>query len=160
MSNLYICVDCEVNSSITDPTSLNAHGLCLRCGSSSVVAVDVLKSLIQKRASLENVVRETSPTDTSARWQAIRDQRKRDNSPLIDYLFKIDYLPLQEVLTQWDGWAWNVHYPWEADVFGDPNPEPGAFTIELVQGTKDGPRWLVVLDTDVVEVRPFPYGTK
>lgn len=159
MSDLYICVDCEVTSSETEPTEVDTHGMCKRCGSSSVIPVSTLKTLVAK-TQLEHVIRETPTDQTRLRWQAIRDQRRRDAQPLVDYLRSIKYPDfdvtgsvaklslnrlLEEALTEWDGWYYNVHYPWSLGPWtAEEHPIPGSYVIELIQGASKQ-RWLVVL---------------
>lgn len=168
MSDLYICIECEVASHIDDPTLLNEHGLCPRCGSSSVVSVDTLSELAVKKTRAAASTEETEAT--KHRIQAMRDQRKRDSRPLVDYLTSLiepdvastisinNAAILARALAHWDGWAWHVYYPW-ADASIEDNPCPGHFTIELVQGVKNGERWLITLDAEIVEVSLFQDGT-
>jgi DNA-directed RNA polymerase subunit RPC12/RpoP len=84
MSELYICIDCELANAQAQPTALNEHGYCPRCGSSSVVPVDTLVELDAKRKRADAVVDTTEKT--KHRIQAMKDQRKRDSRPLMDYL--------------------------------------------------------------------------
>ena len=163
MSNLYICIDCELTSSEAQPAPLNQHGMCATCGSSSVVPVDTLVELdrVAKKAAQ---ARETTTDDTKARVQAMKIQRRKDAQPLVDWLQAL--LPsmsvaqgaeLVRVLAQWDGWAWAFHYPWLVGGIDD-NPLPGRFTLELINGSKNGPRWCIILDAKPVEVRTFHDG--
>ena len=164
MSELYICIECEVASHIDEPTVLNEHGLCPRCGSSSVVSIDTLSLLALKKAKDNASVEATE--ETKHRIQAMKDQRKRDSRPLVQYLKSLiqpnstsdisikNAAIIARALEEWDGWSWNVSYPWELD-----SVAPGHFTIELVQGVKNGERWFISLDAEIVEVSLFHNGT-
>jgi hypothetical protein len=159
---LYICIDCELASRSDEPTRLNEHSLCLRCGSSSVVPVDTLRELATK-AKLESEAPPSVDKDHAKRVQAMRTQRKRDSEPLRAFLHahvashRHASSTLENALAQWDGWAWHVFYPWSPTSLGgvDDNPVPQHFVVELVQGVKNGLRWVVVLDSEVVEVREY-----
>ena len=160
---LYICIECEVASHIDDPTPLNEHGLCPRCGSSSVVSIDTLSLLALKKAKDNASVEATE--ETKHRIQAMKDQRKRDSRPLVDYLKSLirpnptsdisikNAAIIAHALEEWDGWAWHVDYPWEANELGKP-----LFIITLIQGVKNGPRWVIGLNAEIVEVSLFQDG--
>jgi len=171
---LYICIDCELASRSDEPTRLNEHSLCLRCGSSSVVPVDTLRELAVK-AKRESEAPPSVDKDHVKRVEAMRTQRLRDSQPLREWLTRVAGAPVTlilegkvsvtrcdnqvaKALAEWDGWAWYVHYPWSTQDIED-NPAPGHFVVELVQGVKNGPRWVIVLDSEVVEVRSFHLGT-
>jgi hypothetical protein len=158
---LYICVDCELAGGNADPTPLNEHGYCPRCNSSSVVSIDKLVELAAQRKR-EELVRETPTQETQLRWQAMKDQRKRDAAPLVSWLktkfpltlglYAVHHSQLHKALDEWDGWSWHVDYPWD-DGFD-------RFTITLVQGVKNRPRWVVTVDTSLYEVTSFQDGTE
>lgn len=158
-SPLYICIECEISSSITDPVALNEHSHCPRCGSSSVVPVDSLLELVKKAKRAEQA--QTHTDNTQHRVAAMRAQRLRDAQPLIQWLSQATHgcgnskAELSAALAAWDGWAWHVSYPWDSD----DNPYPGRFTIELVQGIKDGPRWFITLSVELNAVHSFQKGT-
>jgi len=160
---LYICIDCELASRSDEPTRLNEHSLCLRCGSSSVVPVDTLRELAAKQKR-ESEAPPSVDKDHAKRVQAMRFQRLKDSQPLREWLKLLPkkaalHLTLDKVLREWDGWAWHVHYPWSRDFNGESdNPAEGHFVVELIQGVKNGPRWVIVLDSEVVEVRSFQDG--
>lgn len=152
-SSLYICIDCELTDASALPTLLNEHSLCPRCGSSSVVPVDTLLELNAKA----NAAKQAPPSTTSdyaERAKAMRAQRLRDAAPLIEWL-KAQYTAtsLSQALSEWDGWAWHSFHPWEED-----NPTPGYYVIELIQGVKHGPRWLIKIDATLVDVSQFQDG--
>ena len=164
MSDLYICIDCELANAQAEPTSLNEHGYCSRCGSSSVVPVDTLRELDAKRKREANAPLE--PTSNTQAWvQAAKDQRKRDSRPLVEYLKSLiqpdskstvsiqNAAIIAKALEEWDGWSWHVVYPWDEE-----SVAPGHFTIELVQGVKNGERWLITLDAALAEVSLFQNG--
>jgi len=162
MSELYICIDCELTSSEASPAPLNIHGLCATCGSSSVVPVDTLLELDKRAKAKASTAPPPLDAQHALRVQATRDQRKRDAQPLVSWLKKkyplttgLDHSirsMLHSVLDSWDGWAWHVDYPWD---------DGGSyFTIELIQGVKNGPRWLITLSSEVNEVRSFQDGTE
>jgi hypothetical protein len=129
-----------------------------------VVPVDTLVELDAKRKRADAVVDTTEKT--KHRIQAMKDQRKRDSHPLVDYLKSLikpnttssvsieNAAILARALENWDGWSWHVVYPWDEE-----SVAPGHFTIELVQGVKNGERWLILLDATLVEVRLFQDGT-
>lgn len=175
-SNLYICIDCELANANAAPTTLDVHGMCAKCGSSSVVPVDTLVELDAKRKrDSEAPLRETSDEHTKHRIQAMRAQRRRDSEPLREFLrtrvaeathswlsmneslisHSVDTTnSLEAALTQWDGWAWELHYPWEPDAVDKEH-----FVVELIQGVSHGPRWLIKLDAQANEVTSFQNGT-
>ena len=170
MSELYICIECEVASQIDEPTPLNKHGLCPRCGSSSVVSVDTLTDVFSKHKRAQQALPSVDK-DHAKRVQAMREQRKRDSRPLVEYLKSLikpdttsnisieNAAILARALEEWDGWAWHVSYPWACGYQGiDDNPCPGHFTIELVQGVKNGERWLITIDAALAEVSLFQDG--
>jgi len=161
---LYICIDCELASRSDEPTRLNEHSLCLRCGSSSVVPVDTLRELAAK-AKRESEAPPSVDLAHKQRVLAMRVQRQTASLPLRRYLesllnahespTQVCVCPeLTAALAAWDGWSWHVFHSWDDD-----NPAPGHFVVELVQGVKNGPRWVIVLDSEVVEVRSFQGGT-
>jgi hypothetical protein len=166
---LYICIDCELASRSDEPTALNEHSLCPRCGSSSVVPVDTLRELDAQRKREANA-QPSVGEDHRKRVEAMRFQRLKDSQPLREWLTSVRHgcgnskAELLNALTKWDGWAWHVHYPWgqyetQGGFINDDNPAPGHFVVELVQGVKNGPRWVIILDSEVVEVRSFQDGT-
>jgi hypothetical protein len=154
---LYICIDCELSNSEADPTPLNEHGYCPRCGSTSVVPVDTLRELDAKRKREAQAPLE-STANAVHRFEAMKAQRKRDAEPLVSWLKESFCDPknplttlLYKTLEEWDGWAWHVFYPWDEG--------EGYFVVELVQGVKNGPRWLIKIDATLVEVKSFQDGT-
>jgi hypothetical protein len=153
---LYICIDCELANANAQPTPLNEHSLCPRCGSSSVVPVDTLLELDRKRKAEESAP-PTVDKDHSKRVAAMRDQRLKDSQPLRQWLSSVcstnQAIGLLDTLTKWDGWYWHIHYPWDPLTGFENN-----FVVELVQGVKNGPRWVIVLDSEVIEVRSFQNG--
>lgn len=154
---LYICIDCELANANAQPTLLNEHSLCPRCGSSSVVPVDTLLELDRKRKA-EQSAPPSVDKDHALRVKAMRDQRFRDSQPLRLYLLQHCGTAnlaneLSAVLVKWDGWYWHTHYPWDS-LPGFENH----FVVELINGVKHGPRWVVVLDSEVIEVRSFQDG--
>lgn len=178
MSELYICIDCELANAQAEPTSLNEHGYCSRCGSSSVVPVDTLLELGARNKSAKHAPPSLDATHIE-RVKAMREQRKRDSRPLVEYLKSLIHPPkvtpgavighydgasfknveiITRALEEWDGWAWHVYYPWALRVDEEDNPCPGHFTIELVQGVKNGERWLITLDATLVGVSLFQDG--
>ncbi|SRR5216684_7970068 len=154
-SALYICIDCELAGTSDEPTALNEHSLCPRCGSSSVVPTDSLLDLVKKAK-----VAEQAPPQVDAQHvkqaQAMRAMRRRNAQPLVDYLTRVvaeanDVVvhdELLDTLKAWDGWCYHTYTPWDED-----NPAPHSYTIELVQGVSHGPKWLITLDASVAEVR-------
>lgn len=165
MSELYICIDCEVNSSVTEPVELDEHGLCSRCKSTSVIACSALRD-IAVRSKQENLVRETPPEKSLAWVQAHKDSRRRDSGRLRNYLATLQYAPLDpdltdaqrvlnadlaEILVEWDGWAWEVNYPWSLVEDEDNSPEPGSWVIELTSYNRV--KWLLILDDYMFEIR-------
>lgn len=163
---LYICIDCELANANAQPTLLNEHQLCPRCGSSSVVPVDTLLELDRKRKAKSEAPLSTTD-NTKKQWQAIRDHRMENSKPLRSWLTATarnslanEQWHVEDILKKWDGWAWHVHYPWESDyeLLNSEHPAPGHFVVELVQGVKNGPRWVIVLDSEVSEVRSFQDG--
>ena len=169
MSDLFICIDCELSDPNAQPTSLNQHGLCPRCGSSSVVPADAFSDLVAKATTRREVVRETPSEQTRLRWEAMRSQRSKDNEPLRGFLRSLIYSKIEEgyaqsaervlneqlesTLVQWDGWAYHVYYPWETGLGEITNPAPGYLVIELVQSSKKSTSWNIVIDCFLHEVK-------
>jgi hypothetical protein len=84
----------------------------------------------------------------------MRAQRLRDAQPLIEWLkAQRTATSISQALEEWDGWAWHSFHPWDED-----NPAPGRYTIELIQGVKHGPRWLIKIDATLVDVSQFQDG--
>lgn len=169
---LYICIECELAGREANPTPLTSHSLCRVCGSSSVVPVDSLVELAAKQKRESEAPPSPTDANTRLRVQAMRDQRKRDSEPLRTFLRSVVsttrihptvwerdvIIALDAALAAWDGWSWHVYYPWCTQPIED-NPAPGHFTIELVSGAKNGPRWVITLDSSVATVRSFQDGT-
>lgn len=171
MSEMFICIDCELTNPQADPTSLNAHGMCARCGSSSVVPVDTFSVLANKAKAKADFVRETPTDQTRARWEAMKAQRARDHEPLRGFLQSLIYskMPsdyaesaervlneqLEIAIASWDGWAYQVHYPWVArgDEFDIENPIPGYFVIELVSCSKVIPTYMIGIDAFLHQIK-------
>ena len=168
MSELFICIDCELANADAEPTALDKHGLCERCGSSSVVPVDVIKTLATKAKAPARTTE--GPTEsTRLRWEAMRAQRSRDNEPIREFLRSLIYSKLEEgyagspqevlnnqledALTKWDGWSYYVHYPWETGLGEITNPAPGFLTIELTQSVKNAQAWYISIDAWLHSVR-------
>lgn len=172
-TKFYICIDCEITSDNTDPVTLNEHSLCSRCGSSSVVPVDSLLELVRRDVAKKQAPPHTSLNEDATRLQVqlLRDRRKRDSRPLVEFLKRrfplegrvegrsiegrIDHSVLHKVLDNWDGWAYHIHYPWAVNSFDeiDDSPCPGSHCIELINGYANAPRWVIRLDVTLVEVR-------
>lgn len=157
---LFICIDCELSGKSSDPTRLNAQSMCPRCGSSSVVPVDTFVELNQRKSRAQ-VVADRPAEQFKAQRKAHADQRRRDSEPLRAWLLKMYPLEstLSEIINRWDGWAWHVYYPWpySPDLPSD-NPHPDTFTIELINGVANGPRWIITLDAKFLFVRSFEDG--
>lgn len=167
-SPTHICIECVVSQDIDEPVALNKDGYCPRCGSSSVVPVETFVELDRLKKKSEAPPSHTDD-QWKARYQVLKDARYASTKPIRTWLASrtgqvflhsddsttLDAAKeLQSVLTQWDGWAFHVFNPWDED-----SPAVGQHCIELVQGVKNGPRWLVVLSSEVNEVRPFHDGT-
>lgn len=175
MSELYICVECEVTTGNIDPVEANEHGMCKRCGSSSLVSVRTLTELSNK-AKLAEVVRETPTDQTQARFQAMKDQRSKDHEPLRSYLRTLQYETsasdyetsaervlneqLEAAIKNWDGWAYHIYYPWAFRFDEELNPIPGKWVIALYQSKKDSTCYYIVIDEYLYEVRSFQKGTE
>jgi hypothetical protein len=172
MSELYICIDCELASEDAVPAALNIHGMCATCGSSSVIPVAKLAELLtqDKKEKLDAPLRETTDAEHQKRVQAMKDKRFADSLPIREYLKTKFTLPppgvpslraeqtrqLHACIDAWDGWSWVVHYPWVLRVSDeDENPIPGCFCIELVNGSKNSPRFAIALDSEINDVRSF-----
>lgn len=160
LENLYICIDCELSGRASDPTRLNAHSLCPTCGSSSVVPVETFIEL-NERKSRAQVVADRPDARFQHQVKAMAEKRRRDSEPLRLWLTShSSHLPgILDVLAKWDGWAWHVYYPWpfSPDLPTD-NPSPTTFTIELINGVANGPKWIVTIDSKLLSVEPFQDG--
>ncbi len=175
MSELYICIDCEVVSQTTEPVELTEHGMCKRCGSSSVISCSALQNVVSKRTREAEEASERSPSREQV-WKAMAAKRREDNGAVRSYLASLQYSPLEpdyqgsaqevlneqlaSVITEWDGWAWFVYYPWAIRDDQELNPFPGSFVLELVNGNGRKPaHWFIILDEFLHEVKSFPNGT-
>jgi hypothetical protein len=147
----HICIDCVAAHDNNDPVAPNEHGLCPRCGSSSVVPLDTLSELVKRVKSLDRPL--ATPTDqTRARHEAMKAQRKADAAPLINWLRSLNHTQsLEDAITEWDGWAYHVDYPWD--------PEFTCFTITLISSNRNARCWEITLSAELNTVRSFQFGT-
>jgi hypothetical protein len=133
--------------------------------------VDTLRELAAKQKR-ESEAPPSVGEDHRKRVEAMRFQRLKDSQPLRKWLAAqrgqvflhsddarviLASDGVLKALAEWDGWSHHVYYPWCSQPIED-NPAPGHFVVELVQGVKNGPRWVIVLDSEVVEVRSFQDG--
>jgi hypothetical protein len=148
----HICIDCVASQDNNDPVAPNQHGLCPRCGSSSVVPLDnTLAELVSRVKSLDRPL-EGRSDQTRAKHEAMKAKRKADAAPLIKWLRSLTHTQtLEDAITEWDGWAFHVDYPWDQEFT--------CFTITLISASRNAKCWEIKLSAELNEVRSFQFGT-